>query len=157
MSLNPHEIVTVELDCVGWAAPYRRDITRHQLGELLLKLDDMAGGAATTMEWPTPEQAYADAPSIAYESGWTEQTAKRLPDELDRDWYLRHAALLDRIALRDETDQLGRATEEADATALVLLDMDQAPRGYDARAYVRQQYALWAAEQMRARWGNGSK
>ncbi|MFF4286009.1 hypothetical protein ACFY0R_11875 [Streptomyces sp. NPDC001633] len=157
MSFNPHEIVTVELDCVGWDSPYSRDITRHQLGELLLKLDDMAEGATTEPEWPTPEQAYADAPSIAYESGWTEQTAKLLPDELDRDWYLRHAALLDRIALGNEADQPGRAAEEADATALVLLDMDQAPRGFDARAYVRQQYALWAAEQMRAPWGNGSK
>lgn len=147
MSFNPNEIVTVELDCPGWTAPYSRDITRQQLGELLMELDDMAAGATAEVEWPTAEQAYADAPAIAYEQAWTESTANVVPDELDRDWYLRHAALLDRIALRDEPAQPDRATEEAEATALVLLDMDQAPRGYDARAYVRQQYTLWAVEQ----------
>ncbi|MFF4288687.1 hypothetical protein ACFY0R_25805 [Streptomyces sp. NPDC001633] len=147
MSFNPNEIVTVELDCPGWTAPYSRDITRRQLGELLLELDDMAEGATAEVEWPTAEQAYADAPAIAYEQAWTESTANASPDELDRDWYLRHAALLDRIALRGEPNQPGLATEEAAATALVLLDMDQAPRGYDARAYVRQQYALWMASQ----------
>ncbi|MFF7699566.1 hypothetical protein [Streptomyces lydicus] len=149
MCFNPNEIVTVELDCPGWTAPYSRAITRRQLGELLLELDDMAEGAITAPEWPTAEQAYADAPAIAYEQAWTERIANISSDELDRDWYLRHAALLDRIALRDEHDQLGTATEEADATALMLLDMDQAPRGYDGRAYVRQQYALWAQQEAR--------
>ncbi|MFF4701401.1 hypothetical protein [Streptomyces chattanoogensis] len=153
MGFDPNEIVTVELDCVGWHAAYTRDITRHQLGELLLKLDDMAEGAVTAPEWPTPEQAYIKAPSISSESEWTKRTADEWHDELDREWYLRHAALLDRMALHDDPEQQGAVTEDAEAVATGLLDMDRAPRHYDARAYVRQQYALWAAEQPYDPWG----
>lgn len=95
--------------------------------------------------WPTPEQAYANAPSINSEIGWT---ARSLADaecytELDREFYLRKAALLDRIALLDKpgtTD--GDATDTAHAAAVFLLDMDQPGLICDPRAYVRQQYAL---------------
>lgn len=48
MDVDPDEIVTVELswDNGGWRPEtYSRDITRRQLGELLLRLDDMAGTA----------------------------------------------------------------------------------------------------------------
>ncbi|WP_051798967.1 hypothetical protein [Streptomyces sp. NRRL S-337] len=152
MNFSDNEIVPVELNCPGWTKPHTCDITRHQLDALLATLDDMAAdtyeaASRLAQKWPTPEDAYVDAPAITYESAWTERTANVAPDELDRDWYLRHAALLDRIALRDEPTQPGTATEEADATARGLLDLDQAPRDYDPRAYVRQQYALWAAEQ----------
>ncbi|MET9572557.1 hypothetical protein ABZY34_26135 [Streptomyces virginiae] len=36
-------VLTVALDWEDLDAPYTRDITRRQLGELLLQLDDMAG------------------------------------------------------------------------------------------------------------------
>lgn len=54
--------------------------------------------------FPTPEQAYADAPSIFDEIGWTVRTlaARECFTKLDREFYLRKAALLDRIALLDE-------------------------------------------------------
>jgi hypothetical protein len=99
----------------------------------------------TPKDWPTPEQAYATAPSINSEIGWT---ARFLADaecytELDREFYLRKAALLDRIALLDEPDATdGDATETAQAAALYLLDIDQPGVICNPRAYVRQQYAL---------------
>ena len=93
--------------------------------------------------WPTPEQAYANAPSILDEIGWTARTLAALKcfTELDREFYLRKAALLDRIALLDEPDTPGEVTETAVAAALYLLDMDPPGVICDPRAYVRQQYA----------------
>ncbi|SDO13779.1 hypothetical protein SAMN04487981_108395 [Streptomyces sp. cf386] len=95
-------------------------------------------------DWPTPEQAYASAPSINSEIGWTACTLATAEcfTELDREFYLRKAALLDRIALLDEpagTD--GDATDTAFAAAVYLLDIDQPGVICDPRAYVRQQYA----------------
>lgn len=160
-TIDPTEIVTVELDCEGWTEPYARDITRRQLGELLLQLDDMAEAAdleaeaeqsaeaeATAAHWPTPERAYANAPSIDSESAWINRAADTAgwEEELDREWHLRHAALRDRIALHAAPGaQAISATDEAEATAVYLLDSDQVPRGINARAYVRQQYARWAS------------
>ncbi|WP_405672452.1 hypothetical protein [Streptomyces canus] len=95
-------------------------------------------------DWPTPEQAYATAPSINSEIGWT---ARFLAEavcftELGREFYLRKAALLDRIALLGESDGFHDDDgETALAAALHLLDMDQPGVICDPRAYVRQQYA----------------
>ncbi|MFH9824008.1 hypothetical protein [Streptomyces bobili] len=99
--------------------------------------------------WPTPELAYADAPGINSEIGWT---ARFLADakcftELGREFYLRKAALLDRIALLDEADAPGDATKTADAAAVRLLDIDGSDVICDPRHYVRQQYARWTTDQ----------
>ncbi|MFC4611497.1 hypothetical protein ACFO9E_27450 [Streptomyces maoxianensis] len=50
MDFDPEEVVTIELDSEGWSAPYARDVTRRQLGELLLQLDDMAAATAAAQE-----------------------------------------------------------------------------------------------------------
>ncbi|MDF3288490.1 hypothetical protein [Streptomyces silvisoli] len=53
MDVDPNEIVTVELswDNGGWLPEtYSQDITRRQLGELLLQIDDMAGETESTQE-----------------------------------------------------------------------------------------------------------
>jgi hypothetical protein len=97
----------------------------------------------TPADWLTPEQAYADAPSINSEIGWT---ARFLADaecytDLGREFYLRKAALLDRIALLDEPAAVGNTTVTAEAAAVFLLDLDQPGVICDPRAYVRQQYA----------------
>lgn len=94
--------------------------------------------------WPTAEQAYADAPSILSEIGWTARTLAALEcfTALDRDFYLRKAALLDRIALLDEPDTPGDVTDTAVAAAVFLMDIDQPGVICDPRVYVRQQYAL---------------
>ncbi|AJP03804.1 hypothetical protein TU94_22290 [Streptomyces cyaneogriseus subsp. noncyanogenus] len=112
--------------------------------------------------WPTPEEAYALAPNIIREIGWTAQTAADKPFgmDLDREYWLRKAALLDRIALREEEDGVtgdaaGVATEAA--RRLVAYDRDGegdyhgAPywpehpaTDADPRGYIRQEYAHWA-------------
>ena len=95
--------------------------------------------------WPMPEKAFALAPSIISEIGWTFRTvaARECFTQMDREYYLRKAALLDRIALLDEPD--GDATETAEAAALYLLDMDHAPThaAKNPRGYVRHEYARW--------------
>ncbi|MFJ2610264.1 hypothetical protein ACIO13_35685, partial [Streptomyces sp. NPDC087425] len=103
--------------------------------------------------WPPPEQAYATAPSILSEIGWTVRAAADIEcfGELEREYYLRKAALLDRIALLDDPGMAdgGDATDTALAAALMLLDTDRTgmdPRladlaESDPRGYVRQQYA----------------
>ncbi|WP_328431971.1 MULTISPECIES: hypothetical protein [unclassified Streptomyces] len=52
MDIDPDEIVTVELawDNNGLPTTYSRDITRRQLGNLLLQIDDLADTAEATQE-----------------------------------------------------------------------------------------------------------
>ncbi|MER5509539.1 hypothetical protein ABT052_30010 [Streptomyces sp. NPDC002766] len=52
MDIDPDEIVTVELawDNDGLTEIYSRDITRRQLGNLLVQVDDMAADAETARE-----------------------------------------------------------------------------------------------------------
>ncbi|MGW0736329.1 hypothetical protein [Streptomyces sp. NPDC002851] len=129
---------------------------------LYVRADHLPAPAA----WPTPEEAYAKAPSIASEIGWVAKTAadKPLSGTLGRDFWLRKAAVLDRIALDDaEAGIHGDATEVAAKAAERLLAMDRDDEiwggGYisegpnlpvhaaaeaNPRAYVRQEYAQWA-------------
>ncbi len=112
--------------------------------------------------WPTPDEAYALAPSIIREIGWTAQTAADKPfgENLGPEFWLRKAALLDRIALRSEEDGTpGDAGEVATEAARRLIEHDQDGEGdyhgdlywpehpataADPRGYVRQEYAHWA-------------
>ncbi|MXM64804.1 hypothetical protein GR925_15465 [Streptomyces sp. HUCO-GS316] len=112
--------------------------------------------------WPTAEEAYPLAPSIVREIGWTAQTAADKPfgKDLDREYWLRKAALLDRIAMRDEEDRVtGDAAEVATEAARRLIAHDRDGEGdyhgapywpehpataADPRGYVRQEYAHWA-------------
>lgn len=109
---------------------------------------------ATARDWPTPETAYKTAPSIISEIGWTTRTIANAEcfTELEREYYLRKAALLDRIALLDEPDHPHRDTVmTADAAAVLLLDTDKAGLHPDTltraeagpRRYVRRAYAAW--------------
>ncbi|MEU5104107.1 hypothetical protein AB0H07_17715 [Streptomyces sp. NPDC021354] len=53
MDIDPDEIISLELswDNGGWLPEtYSRDITRRQLGKLLLQLDDMAGDTEESQE-----------------------------------------------------------------------------------------------------------
>ncbi|THC52357.1 MULTISPECIES: hypothetical protein [unclassified Streptomyces] len=103
--------------------------------------------------YPAPEAAYALAPSILSEMRWVTNTLATAEcfTALERDYYLRKATLLDRIALMDEpAAPFGDARTAAEAAAVFLLDTDRdhlaghvverADR--DPRGYVRQQYAL---------------
>ncbi|MER5924207.1 hypothetical protein [Streptomyces mirabilis] len=118
--------------------------------------------------WPSPEDAYATAPGITYEIAWTASTARTLTDnphrgDVDREYWLRKAALLDRIALEYEAEGVRNDTAEIAANAarqLIEIDRDRegdhsgAPYGPDhpatlahPRGYVRQEYAVWAQNQ----------
>ncbi|BBC95008.1 hypothetical protein SRO_3832 [Streptomyces rochei] len=95
-------------------------------------------------EWAAPEDAYAGAPSIGDEIAWTTATSAHTPigQGLDREYFLRKAALLDRMALTESHQQdVAAAAMEA---ARILMAMDDTDRICDPRAYVRQQYAHWA-------------
>ncbi|WP_445269041.1 hypothetical protein [Streptomyces sp. DSM 41634] len=112
--------------------------------------------------WPTPEAAYATAPNIISEIGWTARGARDcLHGFHAREFWLRKAALLDRIALSDDDRVNGDAATLAVAAARRLMEVDHAaglsPSGYangrhapdhpdsirEPRGYVRQEYALW--------------
>ncbi|MFJ4524854.1 hypothetical protein ACIP4Y_28550 [Streptomyces sp. NPDC088810] len=100
--------------------------------------------------WPTPEEAYALAPSMVSEIGWTARTAADRPfyDVLNREFWLRKAALLDRIALSDEADSAtSDAADLATRAAQRLMELDNTAVICDPRYYVRQQYAAWAKNQ----------
>lgn len=109
--------------------------------------------------WPTPEKAYALAPSIISEIGWTARSiaARECFTQMDRNYYLRKAALLDRIALLDEPDEPhGDATETAEEAALQLIEMDQAKTDpavpartvTNPRGYIRREYAAWRHQEI---------
>ncbi|MCX4627551.1 hypothetical protein [Streptomyces sp. NBC_01443] len=42
MDIDPFEVVTLEMNWDGLDQPYTKRLTRLQLGELLLQVDDMA-------------------------------------------------------------------------------------------------------------------
>lgn len=118
--------------------------------------------------WPTPDVAYAFAPSVISEITWIARTARAvigmpLDGDDGREYWLRKAALLDRIALSEE--QAG-ITGDADAAAteaarrFVEYDRDNNgghpdgpcravyPRAAaQSRGYVRQEYAHLAKNQ----------
>jgi hypothetical protein len=52
VDIDPDEIVTVELgwDNDGLPATYSRDLTRRQLGNLLMQIDDLAFETETATE-----------------------------------------------------------------------------------------------------------
>lgn len=112
---------------------------------------------------PIPETAYAAAPSIVREIGWVaEQAASRAFGEpMGREFWLRKAAVLDRIALQEEATYAPDVASEALSVAakaahrLAAFDWDHdttagpnAPSltGWDVsyRLYVRQEYLTWS-------------
>ncbi|UZJ30999.1 hypothetical protein [Streptomyces endophytica] len=124
-------------------------------------------------ETVTAEQAYANAPHLVAEIASLTAVSADPEAELGREWYLRHAALLDRVALRltafDDEPGIATAVEEAEASAVYLLDTDKAGDGNyggtpywpehpaaeaNPRGYVRQEYTLWAAAQMDDPWAS---
>lgn len=152
MSIDPNETVTVEVrwDVGGWlSTAYSRDITREQLGDLLKQIGDMAK-TAVGEQWPAPETAYATAPDVVREIGWVAHYVANRPlgAETAREFWLRKAALLDRLALGD-----AKALSASDATQLAveaagrLRDFDDSGVICDPRHYVRQQYAVWVKDQ----------
>ncbi|WP_435218986.1 hypothetical protein, partial [Streptomyces sp. bgisy034] len=128
--------ITDALSQTFTVGPVRQRPTRD--GERL-RLYVTAEHHSNTGPWPTAEEAYALAPSLVSEIGWTADQAANKPfgTRLPRDFWLRKAALLDRIALQDVGDD---AAEVANAAAERLMSLDDAGVICDPRHYVRQQY-----------------
>ncbi|MEV7830835.1 hypothetical protein AB0P12_09460 [Streptomyces subrutilus] len=104
--------------------------------------------------WPAPEIAYAKAPSIISEIGWTARGSRDCLHGVHvREFWLRKAALLDRIALTDDDPVNGDAATLATEAARRLIELDGA-RALDhpdstsqPRGYIRQEYAVWIGKQ----------
>jgi hypothetical protein len=125
--------------------PVRQYATRDgDRARLYITADHFTDGEPQPEAWPTPEEAYALAPSIISEIGWTANEAIGRPTYgwLGREFWLRKAAVLDRIALTD--DAPGDAGEVAIEAARRVMDLDDRAVVGDPRGYVRQQYAHWA-------------
>lgn len=117
--------------------------------------------------FPTPEEAYADAPRTLAEVSWLFGAEKEqiFGRPMGREFWLRKAALFDRIALAEErkfpdsVDARSKAAAEGAAFQLATFDYDHrtgsAPGSALSfcpdptyRPYVRQEYARWR-EQLR--------
>ncbi|WKK21677.1 hypothetical protein QZH56_22840 [Streptomyces olivoreticuli] len=150
------ERITTALNATFSTGAVRRLPSRHSdRARLYITADHRPEQAP----WPTPETAYATAPDIASEIGWIARTTAEPDDEeMDREYDLRKAALLDRIDLRTEPDEpQSEATEAAVAAALRLMETDKWQGSYSGilyrpgypegeanlRGYVRQEYAAW--------------
>ncbi|MEV7181251.1 hypothetical protein [Kitasatospora sp. NPDC093679] len=124
---------------------------------------------------PTPEEAYADAPEPHVETAAMLNLARAdhgTPQMHDREWVLRHAALLDRTMLPAATPPVGTGTAggsgglpnpAALGAALQLRQLDRhgstgrGPLGPDAPewngedgaiGYLRQEYLAWRGGQL---------
>ncbi|MGI5377101.1 hypothetical protein ACQEV2_23220 [Streptomyces sp. CA-251387] len=135
--------VTDALSQAFTVGPVRQYPTR---GGKRLRLYVTADHHSNTGPWPAPEEAYALAPSVLSEVGWTAEQEANTPfgTRLPRDFWLRKAAVLDRIALQDVGDDAAEAANEA---AERLMSLDDAGVICDPRRYVRQQYAHWINHQ----------
>ncbi|WP_267242846.1 hypothetical protein [Streptomyces sp. PR69] len=147
------DTITTSLAEAFATGPVRQYPTRDaQRARLYLTADHRTGKDSTPdpTVWPSPAEAYALAPSIAAEMGWAAEQELGRPTYalLGREFWLRKAAVLDRIALADETHHApGDAGEAAVEAAHRLMNLDAADTGSDPRGYVRQQYAHWATQQ----------
>ncbi|MFJ7058356.1 hypothetical protein ACIQVA_11535 [Streptomyces microflavus] len=112
--------------------------------------------------FPTPEQAYANAPGVGYELEVTREilTDTPLSPNLNREYWLRRAAALDRMELGLAPGH-DAAPEAAVDAAINLMDLDSTaglgPSGYangpydpdhpestrNPRGYIRQEFAIW--------------
>ncbi|WP_225094508.1 hypothetical protein [Streptomyces sp. CoH27] len=89
---------------------------------------------------PTPQQAYADAPSIEDERRHL-RTRPAFPRK-QREYLLRYAAMSDRASLQTD-DTVSKDVVRALRTAGQLAEHDQVVADGDPRGYVRQQYLVW--------------
>ncbi|MEV6999311.1 hypothetical protein AB0N62_16700 [Streptomyces sp. NPDC093982] len=106
---------------------------------LYVRADFKPAPEPDTTDWPNATQAYASAPDPGSELVWISNTEDR-----GREWLLRRAALMDRMAsglIPGYTTSSSLALDLASR----LMGLDGAVVGCNPRAYVRQQYALWAA------------
>ncbi|MFD3885045.1 hypothetical protein [Streptomyces microflavus] len=115
--------------------------------------------------FPDPAVAYANAPSIIQEIGWITATVanRRNGGEIGREFWLRKAAVVDRIALQEVATYAPEvaitAVQTAEATVLKFIEYEVAHSGLslkgaelitaeDRFGYVREQYHVWSHTQL---------
>ncbi|MDJ0346270.1 hypothetical protein [Streptomyces sp. PH10-H1] len=101
-----------------------------------------------------PESAYALAPSITLEITWVARTARDFGQLTSlREYWLRKAAVFDRIALTEHHRSFIVAGSGMDAdtaaeeAARRLVEHDRADAISAPREYVRREYARWSTAQ----------
>ncbi|MGW2518707.1 hypothetical protein ACWC09_17165 [Streptomyces sp. NPDC001617] len=126
---------------VGTVTVYpTRDRKRNRL---YARADHQPATPEPAEDWPTPEQAYANAPDPRQEFDWL--MAQAHAGKRNREWWLRRAAAVDRRSA--QLPPGGRYRDEhALELAHFLMELDGVETICDPRAYVRQQYARWAAQ-----------
>ncbi|MFI1045017.1 hypothetical protein ACH4U3_04250 [Streptomyces griseoruber] len=129
--------VVVALDAAFNAGTITVYPDRHgKQDRLYLSADHKNTETTSVPEWPSLAQAYATAPDAAGELAWL---CDREPHERDRQWWLRRAAVADRMAAGLAPGTV--TDEQARAVAQRLMGLDDPDVICDPRAYVRQQYA----------------
>ncbi|WP_407077838.1 hypothetical protein [Streptomyces phytohabitans] len=170
---RPNEAETLKaLSTVFDLGPVRRHPARERNRVRLYTTAERTDGAAerpvrrsTAVRVPVepgPEEAYANAPGIVSEIAWVgDRTASRAAGEpVGREFWLRKAATLDRIALHDvdnyPPDVAAKAVDVAERAAALLAEFDHRhyttrgalwplvqAAGVSYRPYVRQEYLAW--------------
>ncbi|MER7551994.1 hypothetical protein [Streptomyces anulatus] len=125
----------------------------------------MTTNSASAGYFPDPAVAYADAPSIIQEVGWVTAAAANCGDGggIGREFWLRKAAVVDRIALHEVAvyapEVAITAVQTAEATVLKFIEYEVAHSGLslkgaelitaeDRFGYVREQYHVWSHAQL---------
>ncbi|MET9409540.1 MazG-like family protein [Streptomyces sp. NPDC002935] len=153
---------TVALHSFTDAAPAVLDAKLHAATQRLYETE------VWLTAWPSPEDAYAAAPDIIREIGWTAAAARTVSsrsqdDGVGREYWLRKAAVLDRIVLSYEAEGVPNGNDDIAANAarqLIEADRDGDGDYYGdpyspedpatlahPRGYVRQEYARWVKNQ----------
>ncbi|MEU7167419.1 hypothetical protein AB0A70_22700 [Streptomyces morookaense] len=106
-----------------------------------------------------PIAAYDDAPSLLPEIRWVAVKSRSARDAMDREFWLRKAAVFDRIAIKEAAAgtpdaAVNTAAAAAASAARQLVEYDTVHAGMslrgtdtvtdeDCREYVRQEYSTW--------------
>ncbi|MFI1764546.1 hypothetical protein ACH41H_21190 [Streptomyces sp. NPDC020800] len=114
---------------------------RNGRSRLYVRADHKRAPEPDATDWPNATQAYATAPKPGGELVWISNTEDR-----GREWLLRRAALMDRMASGLIP---GYTTSRSNAHDLAsrLMALDGSTVGCNPRAYVRQQYVAWRQQQ----------
>jgi hypothetical protein len=106
---------------------------------------------------PVPEDSgdYPTAPALEDELAWLADPGRRYlrrprqrgigPDTAPREFALRHAAALDRVALREPAPAAVAAAEAAAEDLWILDGWDENWERSPLRGYVRQAFSRWLA------------
>ncbi|MBB5117793.1 hypothetical protein AF335_04540 [Streptomyces eurocidicus] len=159
------ERVTTALNSAFHTSAVRHLPLRHTDMERLYVTADhqppTVGNRPEPAPWITPEDAYAMAPEVGSEIGWTTEYLVRtgVLHPVSREFWLRKAAVLDRLALSDpDGARYGDADELAADAARRLIEIDRTGDGNHSgdpywpehpdtwthpRGYLRQEYAAW--------------